>query len=322
MPERPSSPSRAPSKATHRRRRIVAVVVAVAVLAIGVDAVQGDSSTGWGGSLNTGAGVRSAIDVPWIQRPRDAFGRQVDRNGLPVAASQQEALGRLIKDGKPVFCAGGTKPYVALTFDDGPSQTGGKVVDILRANGQRASFYLVGNAVGEARDQVPKRLEAGDVAAHSVSHPDLTTLGAADRAAEIGNSRTTIQNAAGAPVVSFRPPYGARDASVDQAIAKQGLLNVMWNVDSSDWQGLDQASLEARVFPGLKPGAIILFHETKDNTVEFLPKLLAELRKRGLRSVTVPELLALDPPSDQKLAEGETACEADIQGEGGNYAAG
>lgn len=322
MPDSPPRQRRVSSHSVHRRRRLIALVVAIAVLAVGVDAVRGDSTSGWGGSLNTGSGIRAAIEVPWIQRPRDAFGREVDVNGLPVAASQQEVLAKLIKTGKPVFCAGGTKPYISLTFDDGPSKEGERIVSLLRADRQRASFFLIGNSVTEFPQEVPLRLQAGDVGDHSTSHPDLTTLGPADRAAEIGNARNKIQNASGTAVTTFRPPYGARDDSVDAAIAKQGLLSVMWNVDSEDWQGLDQATLEQKVFPNLKPGAIILFHETKDNTAQFLPALLKEMKKRGLRSVTVPELLALDPPSDQKLAEGDTACEASINGEGGNVPAG
>ena len=207
MPDSPPRQRRVSSHSVHRRRRLIALVVAIAVLAVGVDAVRGDSTSGWGGSLNTGNGIRAAIEVPWIQRPKDAFGREVDVNGLPVAASQQEVLAKLIKTGKPVFCAGGTKPYISLTFDDGPSKEGERVVNLLRADRQRASFFLIGNSVTEFPQEVPKRLEAGDVGDHSMSHPDLTTLTDAQVIAEESGAKTLIESHTGKKCVSLAYPY-------------------------------------------------------------------------------------------------------------------
>jgi peptidoglycan/xylan/chitin deacetylase (PgdA/CDA1 family) len=56
------------------------------------------------------------------------------------------------------------------------------------------------------------------------------------------------------------------------------------------------ARVERDVIAGLQPGAIILMHDIHPWTVEAMPTILRALAERGLQAVSVPELLALDPP--------------------------
>jgi peptidoglycan/xylan/chitin deacetylase (PgdA/CDA1 family) len=106
----------------------------------------------------------------------------------------------------------------------------------------------------------------------------------------------------------FRPPYGAHDARVDDVVRREGLVQVLWNVDSRDSLGASRSQIFENVRAGLRPGAIILLHEVKGETVRALPAIVAELRKRGLRSVSIPELLRLDPPSAARLKAGFSGC--------------
>ena len=76
-----------------------------------------------------------------------------------------------------------------------------------------------------------------------------------------------------------------------------GLLQVYWNVDARDWMKATTAARVVRnVVAGLRPGAIVVLHDIHPWTVQAVPAILRAIRLRGLRAVSVPELVALDPP--------------------------
>ena len=88
-----------------------------------------------------------------------------------------------------------------------------------------------------------------------------------------------------------------------------GFLNVLWDVDSRDSAGASTAAIVQNAESGLAPGAIVLMHETYDRSVAALPQVLAAARRKHLRLVSLPALLALDPPSDAQVRAGGAACE-------------
>jgi len=95
---------------------------------------------------------------------------------------------------------------------------------------------------------------------------------------------------------------------VDAVARRLGLLEVLWSVDSRDSLGANWAQIIRNVEAGMRPGAIILMHENHGQTIRALTTLLPELRRRHLRSVSVPELLATDPPSVAQLRKGYLGC--------------
>jgi peptidoglycan/xylan/chitin deacetylase (PgdA/CDA1 family) len=100
----------------------------------------------------------------------------------------------------------------------------------------------------------------------------------------------------------FRPPYGAHDPRVDAEARRLGMVQVLWNVDSGDSAGADHNEIARRVLDGIGPGAIVLMHENRGQTIRALrERILPELRKRRLKLVTVPHLLAVNPPSRRQL---------------------
>src|SRR6266516_1306325 len=124
----------------------------------------------------------------------------------------------------------------------------------------------------------------------------------------MGQSRQLLERATGTPITLFRPPYGARNAAVDAEARRLGLLQVTWNVDTQDSEGASAAGIQQLAAEGIRPGAIILMHENKPETLAALPRILRTLQRRGYRSVTIPELLALNPPSDQQVRAGFQGC--------------
>jgi peptidoglycan/xylan/chitin deacetylase (PgdA/CDA1 family) len=82
----------------------------------------------------------------------------------------------------------------------------------------------------------------------------------------------------------------------------------MWNVDTEDARNAGPEEIYRLAVEGVRPGSIILLHESARSTLAVLPRILAELERRGLRSVSVPELLALQPPSDAQVRAGGMGC--------------
>jgi peptidoglycan/xylan/chitin deacetylase (PgdA/CDA1 family) len=100
----------------------------------------------------------------------------------------------------------------------------------------------------------------------------------------------------------FRPPYEISTPSVDRVVRSLGLLDVRWSVDSLDSRpGATLASSAARVVAGLRPGAIVLMHDAHPWTPDLAAAAVRAAKARHLRMVTVPELLALDPPRRSQL---------------------
>ena len=129
-----------------------------------------------------------------------------------------------------------------------------------------------------------------------------------DRTFELAQTRQLLERASDSPVMLFRPPYGAHNAAVDAAARQLGLLQLTWNVDTQDSEGMSAAGIRQLADEGIRPGAIILMHENKPQTLVALPQILRTIERRGYRSVTIPELLALNPPSDQQVQAGFQGC--------------
>ena len=106
-------------------------------------------------------------------------------------------------------------------------------------------------------------------------------------------------------------------ATTDAPWPKSSVENV-WSVDSADSLGANYAGIIHNVEAGMRPGAIILMHENRGQTIRALTTLLPELHRRGLRSVTVPELLASDPPTAAQLSTPGGGCGPSLRhGSGG-----
>jgi peptidoglycan/xylan/chitin deacetylase (PgdA/CDA1 family) len=220
---------------------------------------------------------------------------------------EQLAVQRYIHLGLPLFCGAGNRKYVALTFDDGPGPYTAKTLEILDHAHARATFFLVGRNLawypGRAELEAPTHA-VGD---HTWTHAYLTRLELADQQKEIDDTRRAIAEATLRQVLLFRPPGGFHTPTIDQLISANGMLEVMWSADSMDSAGATTPQVLHNSVAGLKPGAIILMHENRGTTLQMLPRLLKEIARLGLQTVTVPELLRLDPPTAEQMQENAAA---------------
>ncbi|MCS7475378.1 polysaccharide deacetylase family protein [Umezawaea endophytica] len=173
--------------------------------------------------------------------------------------------------------------YVALTFDDGPSSGNTPaLLNALRQNGLRATMFNQGNYAAANPTQVRAQAQAGMwIGNHSYSHPHLTQQSQAQVDSEISRTQQAIANAGGGTPRLFRPPYGETNATVRSVAARYGLTQVIWDVDSQDWNG---ASTDAIVQANarLTNGQVILMHEWPANTRAAIPRIAQGLASRGL----------------------------------------
>ncbi len=172
--------------------------------------------------------------------------------------------------------------YVGLTFDDGPSNSTSAVLNALTQNRLRATMFNEGQYAAANPSQVRAQVNAGMwVGNHSYTHPHLTQLGQWQIDSEISRTQQAIAAAGGGTPQLFRPPYGETNSTVKAVEAKYGLTEIIWDVDSQDWNG---ASTDAIVQAAgrLGNGQIILMHDWAANSRAAIPRIAQGLAARGL----------------------------------------
>jgi len=187
-----------------------------------------------------------------------------------------------------------SQPAVALTFDDDLDAAATRAIfAILTRERVPATFFPLAPAV--AQDPLLWRsiADAGyPIGNHTTTHADLTTVDSDRITTEIAGARRTIERAIGRPSAPlFRPPFGRLDARVAQVAGSLGYRTVvLWDTASSDWLGVTPADVTADSLAG-GSGCIVLLHAGPAATIAALPAIIAGYRARGIRLVTVPELL-------------------------------
>src|SRR3954470_15784107 len=173
--------------------------------------------------------------------------------------------------------------YVGLTFDDGPSNRNTPaLLNALRQNGLRATMFNEGQYAAQYPAQVRAQVAAGMwVGNHSYTHPHLTQQSQAQIDSELSRTQQAIAAAGGGTPRLFRPPYGETNSTLQSVEAKYGLTQIIWDVDSQDWNG---ASVDAIVQANarLTNGQVILMHEWPANTLAAIPRIAQGLAARGL----------------------------------------
>jgi len=207
------------------------------------------------------------------------------RTHLPLlAAAALAAAGTLTvptaASAQPAACTG----YVGLTFDDGPGSGTTALLNSLTQNGLRATMFNQGQYAAAnpslVRAQVNARMW---VANHSYTHPHLTQQSQATVDSEISRTQQAIANAGGGTPKLFRPPYGETNATVKAVEAKYGLTEVIWQVDSQDWNNASTDAIVAAV-GRLTNGQVILMHDWPANTRAAIPRIAQTLAAKGLCS--------------------------------------
>ena len=185
-----------------------------------------------------------------------------------------------------------TKPVVALTFDDGPSEHTSQILNTLQKYGGRVSFFVLGSKIAENKSRILRALHMeNEIICHSWDHPDLTKLSGRAIKKQLFDTIAEIARITGKVSLMFRPPYGYTNSKVEKVARKLGLAVVNWSVDPKDWEIHDAGVIYSSIINEIKSGDIVLCHDTYDSTAEAMSRVIPDLIEKGYQLVTVSELL-------------------------------
>ena len=194
-------------------------------------------------------------------------------------------------------------PYIALTFDDGPSAAlTPKLLDLLAARHLKATFFVVGQNAADHPDILKRAVREGhEIANHSWSHPNLGKMSDEAVRRELQKTDDAIAAAIGKRPTLLRPPYGSITASQKRWIHQEfGYRIIIWDVDPLDWKRPGPSVVTARILKETKAGSIVLAHDIHPPTIEAMPRTFDQLIEKGFKSVTVTELLGMATPIPPK----------------------
>lgn len=184
---------------------------------------------------------------------------------------------------------------VAFTFDDGPDpNTTPAVLDALEKYDVPATFFIVTSKIGGKQGRaVLERIVRGgyEIGSHSVSHPNLKKATAKTLEKEIDGSIKTLAPQISRSVGLFRPPFGAFGPLGKRRLAKLGLTDVRWSVDTLDWQAKNADKLRKKTVAMIlkQNGGVVLMHDVKPITAAVIADVLDDLEAENCRRLAASE---------------------------------
>lgn len=182
-----------------------------------------------------------------------------------------------------------TKPMLALTFDDGPSDAATRrILEALAKYNVKATFFLVGYNIDRLPDIVEEIYTAGhQLANHTDNHVDLSKSNSKKRESEVWGNNDKINKIVSVGDTLLRPPYGAVSDKMKETV-NTPMIN--WTVDSLDWKSRDCDKVVEEIMSHVKDGYIVLMHDLYVSTAEAVEVLIPKLLDEGYQLVTVNEL--------------------------------
>ena len=205
---------------------------------------------------------------------------------------------------------------VAITIDDGPTAATKKVVGILDSYGAKGTFFFIKNRYKGDPNWVLSASEHGhEIGNHGATHTPLQGRTPEILRSQITDDDAWIAQLTGREPLWVRPSGGFIDDGGRAAIADTGHLLGLWTIDSQDSHGGAKNYTSDAVFrnatANVRPGSIILLHQTHDWSVAALPRICAWLRDNGYRMVTLSELAATGTPG-KPIGEAVSSTSADL----------
>jgi len=197
----------------------------------------------------------------------------------------------------PAYCYGNTtKKEIALSFDDGPNREyTPQVLSTLAQHHALATFFVIGKNI-QGNESVLKQIDAEGhtIGNHSYTHSffvDFKSLQGFKN--ELNQTAESVFNIIGKRMKLFRPPYGVTTPHLVKAASVLNYSIIGWTIRSFDTTADTAQTITRRVQTQIKPGAIILFHDTSDKTIQVLKQTLDFAKDHDYKIVSVERLLKI-----------------------------
>jgi len=185
------------------------------------------------------------------------------------------------------------KNTVAITFDDGPCEQTSEILLLLEKYKAKASFFLIGNKIERFKDIVKQiHNKKHTIGSHSYHHNNLFPLLApSEIEKEISDAQQIIKSITGYEPVFFRPPFGVTNPLIAKAMKQFKVKTIGWSVRSLDTVTESPDKIINRIMDKIKPGSIVLLHDTSKNVIPVLEELLLYCAKINLQPVSLDDFL-------------------------------
>lgn len=240
-------------------------------------------------TMETAQIYREAMETSGIVKTV-AFGQQLDAK--QICGDWYQVPGGYIRKNAGVLYDK-SKKHIALTFDDGPSETNTEtVLDALEEYNARATFMVIGQNVNSSTGELLKReQELGcEIANHSYSHANFKKITPKNAEDELKKTDEIVEEYTGEKPTLIRTPYGLCSKNVLCCLDRP---NIFWSVDTEDWKYKDSDRLIRYVAENASDGGIVLMHDIHKTTARAVESILEELTEQGYEMVTVTELSAI-----------------------------
>jgi peptidoglycan/xylan/chitin deacetylase (PgdA/CDA1 family) len=184
-----------------------------------------------------------------------------------------------------------SRPMVALTFDDGPSEYTLGILDTLSHYHSRGTFFVLGSLVEQYQDTIRLAHEGGnEILGHSWSHVNFNQLSREQIISEITRTHDAITEIIGDFPRMYRPPYGSANNTVREVSEEYGFSIINWNQDPSDWMTKDANQVYESIMEEINHRSVIVLHDTHASTAQAMERVIPSLIERGYQLVTVSEM--------------------------------
>lgn len=186
-----------------------------------------------------------------------------------------------------------SRPMIALTFDDGPSEETPRILAALDEADGRATFCVIGNRVSNYAEVLRQIAQQGsEIACHTWSHKKLTNLSQGGIQRELERTAAAVGQITDVPVRVLRPPYGSVNKDVRAVTRSMDMVIASWSVDTLDWRTRNANSTYRAIMKGAQNGAVILCHDLYESTADAIARAIPELTAQGYQLVTFSELMS------------------------------
>ncbi len=196
------------------------------------------------------------------------------------------------------FCSSNTsEKIISITFDDGPNAIHTtEILKTLATYNAKATFFIIGKNI-KNNETIVKQIdsEGHTIGNHTFSHSFFIDFSSEKKfIEELNQTDDEVYTIIGKRINLFRPPYGVTTPNLAKAAKTMNYKVIGWNVRSLDTTSDSEEKITKRVLEKIKPGVIILFHDTSSKTINVLKQTLNFAKKNGFKVVSVDELLSIN----------------------------